>query len=199
MASSLMATDEYITLNVGGTIYTTTRTTLTTAEPDSMLARLCHIDSTLATKHTTGSSAASEQDGRGPGTTHAAAGVVATAAMPAARRDASGNIVIDRDGPSFRHVLNYLRDGQECVLPGSEYELQQLHREACYFSLEGLVQLAAAAMALRGKKDKQDSAREAKRSRWHSELVEEIQELTGGMHTAASAMRTLASAMEEFR
>jgi hypothetical protein len=171
--------DEYITLNVGGSIYTTTRTNLTTAEPNSMLARLCHLDANLATEPT-GSSTGDE--------------VATAAAMPAARRDASGNIVIDRDGPSFRHVLNYLRDGQECALPGSVYELQQLHREACYFSLGGLVQLAAAAIAREGEKD---SARELR----HTELVAGMLVLQGqlpGINENLGKLRKYMSPEDEY-
>ena len=134
--------EEHITLNVGGTIYTTTRTTLTTAEPNSMLACLCHLDGSRATRHTSSNTATVPG---GHGTDDAGAELGSAAAVPAARRDSAGNIVIDRDGPSFRHVLNYLRDGRQCVLPGSMYELQQLHREASYFMLEGLMQLAVSA------------------------------------------------------
>ena len=56
-----------------------------------------------------------------------------------------GAYVIDRDGPSFRYVLNYLRDGAGAggmvVLPGGDVGLAQLLAEAKYFMLEGLTEL----------------------------------------------------------
>jgi hypothetical protein len=52
-----------------------------------------------------------------------------------------GAYVIDRDGPSFRFVLNYLRDGGCPVLPSSDVELAQLLAEAKYYMLEDLAEL----------------------------------------------------------
>lgn len=49
--------------------------------------------------------------------------------------------VIDRDGPSFRFVLNYLRDGECPVLPSTDVELAQLLAEARYYMLEDLADL----------------------------------------------------------
>ena len=49
-----------------------------------------------------------------------------------------GAYVIDRDGPSFRFVLNYLRDGGGPVLPSSDVELAQLLAEAHYYMLDDL-------------------------------------------------------------
>jgi hypothetical protein len=52
-----------------------------------------------------------------------------------------GAYVIDRDGPSFRFILNYLRDGGCPVLPSSDVELAQLLAEAQYYMLEDLADL----------------------------------------------------------
>ena len=53
-----------------------------------------------------------------------------------------GAYLIDRDGPSFRYVVNYLRDG-EPALPTKASELDQLAREARYFGLEELAAACA--------------------------------------------------------
>lgn len=52
-----------------------------------------------------------------------------------------GAYIIDRDGPSFRYILNYLRDGGCPVLPSSDVELAQLLAEAKYYMLENLADL----------------------------------------------------------
>ena len=51
--------------------------------------------------------------------------------------DEGGPIFFDRDGPSFRWVLNYLRapPGVESGIPGAAHERQQLAVEADFFVL----------------------------------------------------------------
>ena len=39
-----------------------------------------------------------------------------TQGLPAAFQDKDGNLVIDRDGDTFKYILNFLRDGS-CVYP----------------------------------------------------------------------------------
>ena len=50
---------------------------------------------------------------------------------------AGGPIFLDRDGPSFRWILNYLRapPGVESGIPGAAHERQQLAVEADFFVL----------------------------------------------------------------
>ena len=49
-------------------------------------------------------------------------------------------LFIDRDGPSFRYVLNYLRDPfAKPLLPRDPTELDQLAREADFYRLPGLL------------------------------------------------------------
>ena len=49
-------------------------------------------------------------------------------------------LFIDRDGPSFRYVLNYLRDPfAKPLLPGTGAEREQLAREADFYGLPGLL------------------------------------------------------------
>ena len=53
------------------------------------------------------------------------------------RRVADSPIFLDRDGPSFRWILNYLRapPGVESGIPGAAHERQQLAVEADFFVL----------------------------------------------------------------
>ncbi|XP_030855925.1 BTB/POZ domain-containing protein KCTD21-like [Strongylocentrotus purpuratus] len=56
-------------------------------------------------------------------------------------KDAQGNYLIDRDGKIFRHVLNFMRCG-ELVLPRGFDEFDLLEREADFFLLEALKEVA---------------------------------------------------------
>ena len=86
-----------ITVNVGGTVYTTTLATLTRVE-GSMLGALAE--------------ALSDDE----------------------------VLFIDRDGPSFRYVLNHLRDPfAKPLLPRDPTERDQLAREADFYGIPGLL------------------------------------------------------------
>ena len=54
--------------------------------------------------------------------------------LPASCLDKDGNFAIDRDGESFRYILNYLRDGS-CVLPVPYHTRAELLREADYYQV----------------------------------------------------------------
>ena len=58
-------------------------------------------------------------------------------------RSPRGSFLIDRDGPSFRYVLNYLRDGQLLAMPSAAAELRQLATEAQYYGLTDLANMCA--------------------------------------------------------
>ena len=49
-----------------------------------------------------------------------------------------GSFFIDRDGTYFRHILNYLRDG-ELILPGRAEFLKELEAEARFYRLQGIL------------------------------------------------------------
>ena len=54
-----------------------------------------------------------------------------------------GSFFIDRDGTHFRHILNYLRDGEEAIesIPNSPEVLLELFREAIFYQLDSLASL----------------------------------------------------------
>ena len=85
-----------IDLNVGGTRYTTSRSTLTNY-PESMLGVM------FSGRHDI-----------------------------EAMKCSDGSVFIDRDGTHFRHILNYLRDGEEVVkhFPKSFEVLQEIAQRA---------------------------------------------------------------------
>lgn len=48
-----------------------------------------------------------------------------------------GAYFLDRDGAPFLYILNYLRDGDDAVLPHSEEMRVRLLQEAKYFQVTG--------------------------------------------------------------
>ena len=93
-----------IVLDVGGTHYSTSRSTLT-KYPESMLGVMFSGRHDLKTMQCK-----------------------------------DGSFFIDRDGTCFRHILNYLRDGEEVVesFPKSPDALSELIREAKFYQLDDL-------------------------------------------------------------
>jgi len=97
-----MELSDIIELNVGGVYYSTSLKTLTTSEPDSLLAELFVPPDTRLSLADSGT-----------GTTV---------------KDMKGRCFIDRDGALFRYVLDFLRTGQ-VVLPAmfrEKYRLAQV-------------------------------------------------------------------------
>ncbi|XP_033116647.1 BTB/POZ domain-containing protein KCTD6-like [Anneissia japonica] len=94
--------DEVLNLNVGGCIYTTSRSTLA-RYPDSML------------------------------------GSMFSGRLPSAVDDCH-RYIIDGDGPTFRHILNFLRRSK-LILPDGFKEWDILSAEADYYQLQELIQL----------------------------------------------------------
>jgi hypothetical protein len=101
-----MSSDGIIGLNVGGIVYTTTKSTLLSNENECFFFR-----NLLSPKFQT-------------------------------LKDSSGNIFIDRDGKTFRYILNYLRSGAlhvtEASVPQAGLVYRELLDEAMYFGLTQL-------------------------------------------------------------
>jgi hypothetical protein len=120
------AINAYVSLNVGGTRYTTLLATLM-RHPDSMLAAMFR--------------------GLADPSPGAPAFELAT--------DASGAYILDQDGPSFRFVLAYLRHEQasgssSIPLPGDPVERELLAMEAEYLCLPALAAMCRATEYDRG-------------------------------------------------
>uniref|UniRef100_A0A4W5MAY8 Potassium channel tetramerization domain containing 4 n=1 Tax=Hucho hucho TaxID=62062 RepID=A0A4W5MAY8_9TELE len=64
---------------------------------------------------------------------------LASGRKPVQHTDSMGNPFIDRDGPVFRHILNFLRTG-ELQLPDDFREVGLLRGEAEFYRLSGLVE-----------------------------------------------------------
>jgi len=91
---------EIIELNVGGSVYATSRTTIL-SYPDSMLHHMVN--------------------GQIPSAT-----------------DSQNRIFIDRDGPLFRYILNFLRD-KRLNLPDNFTEYAQLRQEADFYRIDPII------------------------------------------------------------
>ena len=89
--------------------------------------------------------------------------------------DKEGRYFIDRDGTSFSHVLNYLRDSTQLPPPSVA---MQVYREAQYYRIEGLVQVLECYPSVlpRGKVEEQKSALGKKYYVWKNTALEVIQQ-----------------------
>lgn len=58
-----------------------------------------------------------------------------------AELDEDGAYFIDRDGTHFRYILNYLRHGEEMILPTDNEIRAELEKEAEFYQLDGLLEL----------------------------------------------------------
>ncbi|CAL2033833.1 unnamed protein product [Caenorhabditis brenneri] len=90
-----------VKLNIGGTVFQTTKSTLT--KFDGMFKVMMETDIPVI-------------------------------------KDKTGAIFIDRDPYHFRLILNFMRDGV-VALPESDKEINEIHKEANYYLLDGLVKL----------------------------------------------------------
>ncbi|TRY68881.1 hypothetical protein TCAL_05241 [Tigriopus californicus] len=118
------AGDEWVCLNVGGTVFATTRTTLA-RDPASFLYRLVVTPTT--------SPAHSPAEAGAPGLPPALGSPLGSS------RDAQGAFLIDRDPSYFSPVLNYLRHGK-LVMDKSMAE-EGVLEEAEFYNITGLIGL----------------------------------------------------------
>jgi hypothetical protein len=109
-----MMSDACVVLNVGGTVYMTTVSTLTKEE--SFLSAL------VTNHHNYHSGNNNESDGK-----------------PSNVND--DTFFIDRDGPLFRHILNYLRRGRLIVAFDDGVLVEELLEEATFYQIASLIAL----------------------------------------------------------
>jgi len=55
-------------------------------------------------------------------------------------KDEDGRYFIDRDGTHFRHILNYLRDGNTYLPMENQQLVDELYEEVCFYGIEPLMQ-----------------------------------------------------------
>jgi hypothetical protein len=147
-----IAQPSYIQLDVGGVNYTTLLGTLT-KHPDSMLATMFRHARDEGTEpdsgHTFTLARNSESVPAGHGRAHSSSMVPCGKMLRQNATDLTGHpgdsgaYILDRDGLSFRYVLNYLRNESDLPipLPSNPVERQQLAIEAEYFMLDELLDL----------------------------------------------------------
>ena len=99
--------DEWVRLNVGGTVFTTTRTTLS-KDRESFLHRLVQPNPSLSSSMDEDSTCSTSSSANGVGS-----GDKTTPLLSC--RDSSGAYLIDRDPTYFGPVLNYLRHGKVII------------------------------------------------------------------------------------
>ena len=115
--ASLLTESSVVTLNVGGTQFTTTLQTLL-RDPNSMLGRMF----SQLTIPRNGEDLEGLRGRQWIGLT----------------KDSAGNYFIDRDSTHFRYILNFLRDGFLEKLP-SGLAKAELRREADFYQIQGLI------------------------------------------------------------
>lgn len=135
------AGDEWVCLNVGGTVFATTRTTLA-KDPASFLYRLVVTPTTATATPSAGhpvegvNGVAASAPPSGPGGGSANGG---GSSPLGSSRDANGAFLIDRDPSYFSPVLNYLRHGK-LVMDKSMAE-EGVLEEAEFYNITGLIGL----------------------------------------------------------
>lgn len=126
---------EWISLNVGGQVFTTTRTTLCTSEPNSMLARMfsqrcCSSTSSTSNSHLETTIATHQLE------TTATMEATSISLMPSPR-DPNGAYLIDRSPKYFEPILNYLRCGK--LIIDNNVNVQGVLEEAKFYGILSLL------------------------------------------------------------
>lgn len=141
--------DEWIMLNVGGQLFTTTKTTLCTNEPNSMLARMfsqqsrstnyfgdvdligdgvCGYDHRLPQRTTVTINSS---------TANNTTSTTSTYSLKPSPRDANGAYLIDRSPRYFEPILNYLRHGK--LIIDHNVNVQGVLEEAKFYGIVSLL------------------------------------------------------------
>ena len=127
LASSIyLDTPNKIKLNVGGQIFCTTLSTLLREPTGSMFSGM--LSGHFGVEGTTTGAMAGSAGARSSGSGSSSSSALHSQA-----------IFIDRDPTMFRHILNYLRDGNISLHGMTTLQKQALGKEARYYGLAGLV------------------------------------------------------------
>ena len=90
------------------------------------------------------------------------------------RDNKSQSYFIDRDGNSFRFVLNYLRTGK-LILPDHFDEYEALLEEARWYEIDSLVRLIEDAQSKRSKTDKDIKQFDVPQQQHHQGILSDVQ------------------------
>lgn len=135
--NNLVSNDEWIMLNVGGQIFTTTRTTLSTNEPNSMLARMFSFDYHENNNSRHNHSPIQDcNETNCPNSDEYCLNSQSIALRPSPR-DSNGAYLIDRSPKYFEPILNYLRHGK--LIIDHNINVQGVLEEAKFFGIVSLL------------------------------------------------------------
>lgn len=126
--------NEWITLNIGGKLFTTTKTTLTQKDPMSMLAKMFTERSRSFT--VTGE----ETEFR----------------IQPSQQDSTGAFLIDRNPTYFEPILDYLRHGE--LIINSNINAAGVLEEARFYGIESIVSILEEKVLRKGKLQKETEA-----------------------------------------
>lgn len=122
--------EEWIMLNVGGQVFTTTRTTLCTNDPNSMLARMFSQHRTLTCYD--GLNSTSNRTN-----IHHQYQTNTISLLKPSPKDANGAYLIDRSPKYFEPILNYLRHGK--LIIDHNVNVQGVLEEAKFYGIVSLL------------------------------------------------------------
>lgn len=141
--------EEWIMLNVGGKVFTTTRTTLCTNEPNSMLARMfsqqncsssipsLSCDSSINRTRSKGDKKNQIQSNINNNNSIYATTTTTSIGLRPSPKDASGAYLIDRSPKYFEPILNYLRHGK--LIIDHDVNVQGVLEEAKFYGIVSLL------------------------------------------------------------
>lgn len=163
--------EEWIMLNVGGKLFSTTRTTLCTSEPNSMLARMFSHHNCQASPARSASAASRRRTGTNKDSKrstsqqlyNASASLYATSTssigLQPSPRDANGAYLIDRSPKYFEPILNYLRHGK--LIIDHDVNVQGVLEEAKFYGIVSLLPMLELETERLFKKRHQDMLKDA--------------------------------------